>query len=700
MKAILPISAILCLTIIVPSHAESTLQTSAYRNSIAQDELRKRAEDVRQQLTLLLEDVRQNQVNTPEAELASRTAQSLLSLGDEQLLPLVQSLKDASVAEDQGKVLGQLTVASKEQKNIQALLKSMADGLSLHKDEATIQQRLQQLVLRQITNLRQTRAIASTGKPAEIASLCQSEQAALAREVDNTFSTLQRIVENTTDAEKTQFAAVFDTMKTSGTPALAATAATETSAGRYPEAIAAQSHLLDALQASLARFNSSQSPQERARMLAAQIAETAASQTALAEATRGASPAARQGLEEPQLQVADRIASLQQQVQDLNAAAAGVTAQAREAMAKAAEALKNPKDRKNDEIAELQSASAKSLKQAAEELIHTADQLAASDEKPRNAAQAMASLAQLSQQITAAQTEQNVLAANPSADPEKQKQLAVKTEELQKEALAHDEKAARNLGDAVEKMRNTDQKGAAQSLAEANAKIQAQMQAVARVAAQEQQMRAVSNKIAEAKATAADAMKEMQAAQPGAAQMEAIKKSGEAEAILEQAGQLAAATGAPEDVKTAIQQARAALEKSQLEAAQKKTQSAMQSNLSAQKNLDTAMQSIQESTSAALANAMQKQPPSRQNFPANTAQQASGTVVDGKSGGGTNASAGNEGSTQGDVKAAQNSTGLKPKEREAVALLQKESAPAEYKNMAGQYLKNLGQGVSPAASLP
>ncbi len=96
----------------------------------------------------------------------------------------MQSLKNASTAEDPTNVLSQLTDASKEQKNVLILLKSMADGLTLYKDQATIQQRLQQLVLRQVTNIRQTRDIAATGKPAEIASLCQSEQAALAREVD------------------------------------------------------------------------------------------------------------------------------------------------------------------------------------------------------------------------------------------------------------------------------------------------------------------------------------------------------------------------------------------------------------------------------------------------------------------------------------------------------------------------------------
>jgi hypothetical protein len=43
-------------------------------------------------------------------------------------------------------------------------------------------------------------------------------------------------------------------------------------------------------------------------------------------------------------------------------------------------------------------------------------------------------------------------------------------------------------------------------------------------------------------------------------------------------------------------------------------------------------------------------------------------------------------------------TGLKPKEREAVALLQKEKAPDEYRSVTQQYLKNLASGEAPGFS--
>ena len=49
---------------------------------------------------------------------------------------------------------------------------------------------------------------------------------------------------------------------------------------------------------------------------------------------------------------------------------------------------------------------------------------------------------------------------------------------------------------------------------------------------------------------------------------------------------------------------------------------------------------------------------------------------------------------------AQTATGLKPKDRDAVLLLEKESPPAEYSSMVRQYTKNLANGVSPENTQP
>ena len=49
---------------------------------------------------------------------------------------------------------------------------------------------------------------------------------------------------------------------------------------------------------------------------------------------------------------------------------------------------------------------------------------------------------------------------------------------------------------------------------------------------------------------------------------------------------------------------------------------------------------------------------------------------------------------------AQTVSGLKPKDRDAIRLLEKESPPAEYSSTVGQYTKNLSAGDSPKTELP
>lgn len=700
--------------------AETDLQTSAYRNSIAQDEVRKQADDVRRQLGLLLEDIQQNQVNTPEADLARKAAAKLQNLGDEQILPLIQMLKEAGAMDSASKVQGQLTEASKEQKSIQVLLKSMADGLSLHKDQASIQQRLEQLVLRQTTNLRQTQDIAATGKPAEIASLCQSEQNALRQEVDLTVETLQKVVDGVAAEQKEKFAVALNEIKAQSVPTLAATAAAETAAAKYPSAIASQTRLRDALQTVLLKMKANLSPQERAQSLAAKMKELATQQEALAEATKKAPESAQKDMREAQRQLADKVAAVQKEVQDLNAGASEKTTKAQEAMNKAAEDLKTEKKPKKDDVAAAQKDAADKLAKAGEDLAKTADKLA-SDKAPQNAAQAMADLSQLSQKVAEAQAQQNAQSANPATDADQKKKLEEKTKELQQQALAKNAEAAKSLGEAAGKMQENKPQEAAQALAQANAAIQAQMQAVAQAAAKDQQMQGVSKEIAEAKAAAEEARKDLQKAQPGQDQMAAIKKTEEAQKSLQEAQQAANAAGAPADVKQALQEAQKALDKSKLDAAQMKKDAATASNANAQKNLQSAMQSIQQASAAALASAMPNSPQQQQSGQQQNGQQLNGQpqngqqmaqggdqnkpAIDGQSGGGMGGLKGDDalkyigsGGPQGTI--AQVNAGLKPKDREAVALLQKEKAPSEYQGMAGQYLKNLAVGESPATPLP
>ncbi len=705
---ILTVLTALSLPTALFGQATSDLQTSAYRNSIAQDEVRKQAEDVRQQLALLLEDIQQNQFDTPEADLARRAAAKLDSLGDEQIAPLIQMLKEAGAMENATQVQGRLSAASKEQKNIQVLLKAMADGLSLHKDQASLQQRIQQLILRQTTNLRQTQDIAATGKPVEIASLCQAEQSALRQEVDLTLETLQKVVDASPADGLGKFSEALAAMKTQGVPALAATASDETAAGKFPAAVASQGRLKAALQVVLMALKSNQSVLEQARAMAEKMKELAAEQKALAEATAKAPEAAQKDLREAQRQVADKLAAVQKEVQDINAGAAEESQKAAEAMKKAADDLMTEKKDSKDKVAAAQKDAAEKLEKAGEELAKSAEKLA-DDKAPQNAAQAAAELAQLSQKIAEAQAEQNAQATNPTPNPAQQEKQAEKAQQLQQDALPTNPEAAKSLGEAAAKMQENKPQEASQALAEANAEIQKQMQAVAQAAAKEQQLQAVNKEIAEAKAAADQAQKSLQASKPGEAQMDAIKKTEDAQKSLQEAQQAAAAAGAPADVKQALQQAQQSLEKSKMDAAQMKKDAAASANSNAQKNMQSAMQTLQKSMAEALAKASPaQQKDGEQQTGEAMAQQQSGAQKPAakalQSGGGMDGLKGDDalkfiGGSGATGTAGQVAAGLTPKDREGVALLQKEKAPSEYQGMAGQYLKNLAAGETPATPL-
>jgi hypothetical protein len=185
--------------------------------------------------------------------------------------------------------------------------------------------------------------------------------------------------------------------------------------------------------------------------------------------------------------------------------------------------------------------------------------------------------------------------------------------------------------------------------------------------------------------------------------MAAIRKTEEAQKSLQEAQLAASGVGTPPDVKQALQKARQALEKSKLDAAQMKKGDAMAANAAAQKSLQGAAQSLQQTMSAALAQAI----PSSSVQPSQlsgTQNQHGGMDMDGQSRGGASGSKANSQDFLANAgprgTAGQVVAGLKPKDREAVAALQGEKAPAEYQGMASQYLKNLAGGESPATPLP
>ncbi len=82
----------------LPAAEPASLQTSAYRNSIAEDEVRNQTEKVKGDLQRLMEDIQQNNLSGAEFAEAANVITKLSSLSENYLAPLVAVLREASSA--------------------------------------------------------------------------------------------------------------------------------------------------------------------------------------------------------------------------------------------------------------------------------------------------------------------------------------------------------------------------------------------------------------------------------------------------------------------------------------------------------------------------------------------------------------------------------------------------------------------------
>ena len=144
-------AAVLFLPFANPALAQnsSDLKASAYRVSIAQDEVSRQAEEVRQQIVLILQDYYQNQLASKNADEAQRVAAQVAKLNDEQIKPLVDLLRQIGTASQTKQVSGDLTNVSRTQKQVQVSIKELENRLMLQVGKASVLQRFEDLALRQ-----------------------------------------------------------------------------------------------------------------------------------------------------------------------------------------------------------------------------------------------------------------------------------------------------------------------------------------------------------------------------------------------------------------------------------------------------------------------------------------------------------------------------------------------------------------------
>jgi hypothetical protein len=613
---------------------DTAVQNAVYRDSIAQDQLHVQADRLRQDLVQLLEDYRQNHAPPTDIAQLQQVIDRLGSLSDRDMSGVVQTLRDVGKLNNGPTVQNRLVAASQEQLAIQTSLKKLTDQLTLRQTQQSMEQRLRQLVLRQVTNLHHTRDIAAAGQPQNllphglkvIGELAVAEQSAIVNELTLLTDALEKAAAKT--AENPDGAVFAETLKLSSDLRLdqqAATAAAETSSRDFAKAAAAQEPLLISLQALAEKMESAQSVAERLRDLAARIKDVAAQQQVLAESTQAAKNTAADEIRDQQDKLAEQVAALRAELGALDIRAAAQLDPAEQAMQSIDGLLRKPdalEERHGNgadqaggkaQVASAQVEAGRQLEAIGATLDQEAGNVAQAT-TPETAGQAAATLQHLGQELNQALAQQQALAAQPgaAAAAAQEQQVAAEVANMQREALPLDTGLAGTLGQAAAQMQQAQDPQtpnsagqAAASLAQAQAQVQREAQEAAKAAAVQQAADGLAALLRDVKAQVQQAGQVME--QPSLNDLTpAIQQMAAAQGVIAQALTFVARDAGilPPEVKGDLNVAQTDLTTSKMQAAQVQKKNALTANAHAQTELDDAIKLLSQSSAQMLAQAL------------------------------------------------------------------------------------------------
>lgn len=461
----------------------TSLQASAYRNSIAQDNVGRQVVEIREKLGLLLQDFYQNDVESDEARTAIEIANMLHSLSMEQIRPLVANLKDAGNRQDLEAILASLTQSSQAQKKIQVELKSLEARLDGQIGQATLSRRFNNLVLRQAGNLRQTADLlqkdqANQSSARSTVSLLQSEQSALRDELSIALNDLTEVPENS--AQATLYASVDTLVRTHKLPEQAEAAATFAQDKEFMNSLKAQKKLLAGLRAIATALQPEQSPKERLLSMQSTLDRLSTEQSHLASDLKTADKSELAAIREKQAALLDEANVLRSDLSAMNGRAGKKLEEAAKSMDEAAKSMaqmKKATPREKAAASKSQEAAADQLSAAREALDQ---QLAALDTRPASNTQALedkiAQLKSLEDAVSEIAEQQAALGDKPTR--QQQQPIANQTADLQNKAQPLSEDAAAALNEAFMDMQRQNPAEAQEALLQANASLQKEIQAL------------------------------------------------------------------------------------------------------------------------------------------------------------------------------------------------------------------------------
>lgn len=466
--AILSALTVLGLTLGVSSPLpaeDNTTRTAAYQGSMAQDQLRAQTRRLKTEINQMLEDFSKNPAAAEEVALARTALAKLDSLSEKDMLAVVQTMREASRAEGSGEAKTKLVAASNGQKQVQAALRALSDKMTLAKDESSVQQRLSELLLRQLANQRQAKNLTDgTVRDFEVKTflpIAVSGQEAMKTEITLLMETLKKLAANPASTNRLTFASILMVGQSSQAESLAAAAAADVAAKNYTGAIDNEGKVVAGLQSMVEALNKTKTAEERMRAAAAKIKELASLEQQLAKNTVKAEIYAMDKIKEKQQQIADEVTAIDKEISQISPQAKAPLTEAEKDLDAITDTIKAPSFRKNEAnkagVVEAQKGAADKLGRLGDMLQKKADELAGLDNPAGSDSfgaggdspdsKAMEAISNAANEVIKAQANISLakgLMSKPSAADDAKSQMG-----KGQEALSKAQEALAGAGDAV-----------------------------------------------------------------------------------------------------------------------------------------------------------------------------------------------------------------------------------------------------------
>ena len=646
-------------------------QSEAYRASVTQDAMKHDAAAIQADLASLREDMRQ--LMPENVATVDRAFAQLDSLSKKEMEDAIGSLREASKTGDVKAQVQKFADAFKNQQKIGASLKNLAGDLNARQALVATNQKLTQLLKREIAAAKEVARLAQLGANERVLPrpmrhrydvVCGDQD-----EVTNDIKlAIQSFADQSTSSTGGKENAIIQVTAIATEQRLAETADTAaklTRQGPFTEANAAQNSVAKTLSTMIQALSANSRASDRLQALSEQVSKIEEAEKELATSKENKDD------RQKQLELSNQTAAARAELEPLNSRAARDLAKAETAMEKAIAADEGHRPDKTT-AAQAQQEAANALEAAKKDLQ---SQLAQASQAQATPQQLAAALDSLQKEVARAALEQARI-ANSLPASETAGTLQKKVDDLQQRAAPVSPEAAQLMGKASQEMAQADnnvQKAAAQDLAQA-AQILAQQKAAVTGQTPEQQA------LAKAEQQATQAAAATQQAQANLASdktsADAVNQLQTAKQQLAAAQQMAAAANAPEAAKQALAQAGQELAAAQMDAAGVKLPQAQAAAKAAQQAIAQAKQTM----------AKAGQDISQKAMPGNEQDQEA-------TGGGAASSQGLIGGAgEGKGAPVQVVIGLSPRDRDAITQLQNEKPPREFVPEVQQYYKNLADG--------